>query len=341
MSSEAQVLNNIETGHTDVINDAILDYYGTTLATASNDTTIRLFDVRNGQQQKIAELNEHTGQIWQLAWAHPVFGQVLASCSYDGDCIIYKKNEKSNQWEVFHNKKYAKSLNSVCFAPPEFGLRLAVASQEEDILILSYNNGDWDTTKISAAHSMGVKAVSWAPGNMPASLFAKNTSDASTSKSTKSPMRLVSGGDEKTIKIWKFDEQSGVWEKEEELNGHQDWVRDVAWAPNIGLPEEQIASCSTDKQVIVWSRNLNQQDSDEQYNWKPHSLNRFPETISHVSWSLTGGVLACSGGTSHVSLWKQDLSGGWVQLDDLSQDSSGVKDSQPIGNNPESQTIPT
>ena len=51
----------------------------------------------------------------------------------------------------------------------------------------------------------------------------------------KSPMRLVSGGDEKTIKIWKFDEQSNVWEKEDELNGHQDWVRDVAWAPNIGL----------------------------------------------------------------------------------------------------------
>ena len=89
---------------------------------------------------------------------------------------------------------------------------------------------------------------------------------------------------------------------------------------NIFSPEEQIASCSTDKQVIVWSRNLKSTENDDQHKWKPHRLGKFPETISHVSWSLTGGVLACSGGTSHVSLWKQDLSGGWVQLDDLSQD---------------------
>ncbi len=33
-------------------------------------------------------------------------------------------------------------------------------------------------------------------------------------------------------------------EIEEELHGHTDWVRDVAWAPNIGLPGEHIATAS-------------------------------------------------------------------------------------------------
>lgn len=33
-------------------------------------------------------------------------------------------------------------------------------------------------------------------------------------------------------------------ELEEELQGHTDWVRDVAWAPNIGLPGEYIATAS-------------------------------------------------------------------------------------------------
>lgn len=27
------------------------------------------------------------------------------------------------------------------------------------------------------------------------------------------------------------------------MNAHSDWVRDVAWAPNIGLPGEYIATC--------------------------------------------------------------------------------------------------
>lgn len=39
-------------------------------------------------------------------------------------------------------------------------------------------------------------------------------------------------------------EADGEWEEEEKLEAHSDWVRDVAWAPNIGLPISKIASCS-------------------------------------------------------------------------------------------------
>jgi hypothetical protein len=41
-----------------------------------------------------------------------------------------------------------------------------------------------------------------------------------------------------------FRENDGEWEEEEKLEAHSDWVRDVAWAPNIGLPTSKIASCS-------------------------------------------------------------------------------------------------
>ena len=33
----------------------------------------------------------HTGPVWQVAWAHPKFGDILASCSYDGKVIIWKE----------------------------------------------------------------------------------------------------------------------------------------------------------------------------------------------------------------------------------------------------------
>ena len=36
-------------------------------------------------------LYRHTGPVWQVAWAHPKFGQILASCSYDGKVIIWKE----------------------------------------------------------------------------------------------------------------------------------------------------------------------------------------------------------------------------------------------------------
>lgn len=37
-------------------------------------------------------LNSHEGPVWQVAWAHPKFGPILASASYDGKVIIWKDN---------------------------------------------------------------------------------------------------------------------------------------------------------------------------------------------------------------------------------------------------------
>ena len=41
-----------------------------------------------------------------------------------------------------------------------------------------------------------------------------------------------------------FREEDGQWKEDQKLEGHSDWVRDVAWAPSIGLPKSIIASCS-------------------------------------------------------------------------------------------------
>ena len=41
-----------------------------------------------------------------------------------------------------------------------------------------------------------------------------------------------------------YREEDGNWVEEQKLEAHHDWVRDVAWAPSIGLPRNIIASCS-------------------------------------------------------------------------------------------------
>ena len=66
-----------------------------------------------------------------------------------------------------------------------------------------------------------------------------------------------------------FFPQVRVWEEEEngefrpssakllrpdDSTSHQEWVRDVAWAPNIGVPTDMIASCSQDGQVTIWTK---------------------------------------------------------------------------------------
>jgi protein transport protein SEC13 len=34
--------------------------------------------------------------VWQVAWAHPKFGHILASCSYDGKVIIWKEQQPAS-----------------------------------------------------------------------------------------------------------------------------------------------------------------------------------------------------------------------------------------------------
>lgn len=36
----------------------------------------------------------HEGPVWQVAWAHPKFGPILASCSYDGSVIIWQEDKQ-------------------------------------------------------------------------------------------------------------------------------------------------------------------------------------------------------------------------------------------------------
>lgn len=48
----AQVIS--QSGHDDMIHDAVLDYYGRRLATCSSDKTIQIFDV-DGDQHRLTE----------------------------------------------------------------------------------------------------------------------------------------------------------------------------------------------------------------------------------------------------------------------------------------------
>lgn len=95
------------------------------------------------------------------------------------------------------------------------------------------------------------------------------------------------------IPISLFSEDEAQWIQEEQLDCHSDWVRDVAWAPSVGLPRQLIASCGQDGRVVVWRK-------EEGGKWTPQVLHTFNDVVWHVSWSITGNILAVSGGGNKV-----------------------------------------
>ena len=75
-----------------------------------------------------------------------------------------------------------------------------------------------------------------------------------------------------------------------------------------------LASCSQDRRVIIWT-------NDSGSNWTPRTLHTFDDVVWHVSWSVSGNMLAVSGGDNKVSLWKETLEGTWICISDVNSKS--------------------
>ncbi|XP_022698955.1 protein SEC13 homolog isoform X2 [Varroa jacobsoni] len=277
--------HTVDTSHEDMVHDAQTDAYGLYLATCSSDKKVKVFDISDNKKPLLIKtLEGHEGPVWQVAWAHPTFGTILATCSYDKTVIVWKKGPTPDDWtNIFTYKEHTSSVNSINWAPHEFGLILAAGSSDMTASVHTcITETRWESVKIEA-HNVGCNAVSWAPA-------LQNR-------------RFVTGGCDNLVKIWKLDEEAHKWINEHTLEGHTDWVRDVAWAPCLGQGRNIIASCGQDCRVIIWTQERDQ--------WRRKELSRFRDVVWLVSWAITGNVLAVSGGDNNVSLWTERENGEW------------------------------
>ena len=134
------VVAQLDTNHTDLIHDVQMDYYGTRFATCSSDRTIKIYSSASGTNTLEATLDGHDAAVWQVSWAHPSFGNYLASCSYDRKVFIWKEKETGTWSKVHEHKVHESSVNSVAWAPKEFGLMIACASSDGSISILTHKS---------------------------------------------------------------------------------------------------------------------------------------------------------------------------------------------------------
>ncbi|KAF2347118.1 WD40-repeat-containing domain [Trinorchestia longiramus] len=90
-------------------------------------------------------------------------------------------------------------------------------------------------------------------------------------------------------------------------------------------------SVPQDCRVLIWTGDNGQFRSKE--------LPTFADVIWHVSWSVTGNILAVSGGDNKVSLWKENTEGQWVCLSDSSKAAEAAASTAP-SSDPQQQLRP-
>eukprot|EP00960_Hanusia_phi_P060861 764653-Hanusia_phi.AAC.3 len=232
--------------------------------------------------QLSATIAAHEGPIWQVAWAHPKFGSILASCSYDRKVCVWKEVQLQQWTKIYEYADHQSSVNSIAFAPHELGLKLAAASADGTISILSWRGAGaaritslwvslvpqdkrttrgtsgWCTMRIrsAATRSPGLLLLLPARAQRPTPHRSKQVTWRRREKVRDSGTAFVSGGCDGVVRIWRIKESGDVVLDEEfnrmyqvrkeegetrlltcsQSSQHSGWVRDVAWAPSLGLP---------------------------------------------------------------------------------------------------------
>eukprot|EP01063_Lacrimia_lanifica_P013065 TRINITY_DN1971_c0_g1_i1.p1 TRINITY_DN1971_c0_g1~~TRINITY_DN1971_c0_g1_i1.p1 ORF type:complete len:419 (+),score=154.05 TRINITY_DN1971_c0_g1_i1:66-1259(+) len=287
----ATTVDHFNTGHQDMIHDAQYDYYGRCLATCSSDGQVHVFGPGQDQQppQVVAELKEHAGPVWSVAWGHPRFGTMLASGGYDGKVCVWQDKQQGQPWgKVYEYMGHKSSVNKVEWAPHQHGLAaLACGSSDSSLSVLTYDPASqaWDIKTIPDAHQLGVNTVAWEP------------------VTTAPAHRIASGGADRLLKIWTRNEQ-GAYELErsllpEGMKSYPDWVRDVAFCPASPQPFSTLACCSGNK-AFVWRRH----EAGEKSSYTLLATLTVPMGAWKVSWSEHGGLLAVTAANDNVYIFK-------------------------------------
>jgi WD40 repeat protein/energy-coupling factor transporter ATP-binding protein EcfA2 len=202
------------TGHTGQLQGVAFSLDGKLLATASRDTTARLWDATSGKQRG-QPLRGHEDAVLDVTFSPD--GGLLATAGRDGTVRL---------WDVASGKQHGKPLtghtepvNAVAFSPD--GKLLATAGQDKTARL-------WDATsgkqhgKPLTGHTEPVNAVAFSPDGK----------------------LLATAGQDKTARLW--DATSG--KQGRILTGHEDAVLDVAFSPDGKL----LATASRDKTARLW-----------------------------------------------------------------------------------------
>ena len=77
---------DLYTGHTDMVSSVSFSSDGNTIASASWDSTLRLWDVDTGEH--IHTLSGHTGPVYSVSFSPD--GNTIASASWDGTVLLWE-----------------------------------------------------------------------------------------------------------------------------------------------------------------------------------------------------------------------------------------------------------
>lgn len=135
-----------------------------------------MWDLIDGTWTVTCSWKAHSGSVWRLSWAHPEFGRVLATCSFDRTASVWEEvlSDKLSSSNVLMKRWVRRTtfvdsrtnVTDVKFAPKHQGLMLATCSADGIIRIYEapdiMNLAQW-TLAHDIACKIPLSCISWNP----------------------------------------------------------------------------------------------------------------------------------------------------------------------------------
>ena len=288
--------------HAGSVNSVAFSPDGQTLATASSDRTIRLWDTHASEHKTL--LIGHTDIVNRIAFSPD--GQTLASASPDTTIRLWDSETGEHKTTLRAHSGYGYiGFYSVAFSPD--GQTLAAGGDYSDPSIRLWNLQDGENIKTLTGHTERIMSVVFSPdGQMIASGSADNTvrlwnpNNGNLIRTLTGHTRVVesvtfspdeqilaSASRDGTIRLW----NPHTGDEKKTLTGNTDWIEQIAFSPN----GEILASGSQQgRRIRLWNVQTDEYTDVHEDDAR---------SVMAVVFSPDGQTLAASRANATIQLW--------------------------------------